>query len=180
MEIRLSEIICDQDSLGDIIDSMIDKDQLKGVQDSQMEIGKGYLVLYTSLNRDNTELLKQGKYTKHLIAFETYEEALGVSQAQFVIKLAYTTKGLYDTLNPKAYDEIKAAIKSMKGIKPSEILDKDILSWIYNHTKCTGVRLHRIDTTKKCYPKSSFIFDKSALVYSLKPSAVKVLEVIQK
>lgn len=166
-------IPCNSDSLCDILDSILEPDLLKGVQESDMEIGNGCLVLYTALNRDNTEKLQNGKYSANLTAFEYKEQAMGQSQAQFVIKLAYNPKGLFDTLHPKAYSEVKKAI--LKTAKLADLTDTKAISWILTNMDCTGVRVHILNSSKKCYPQTKCLFESSKVVYCLKPQHVTVL-----
>lgn len=133
--------------------------------------------MYTSLNKTNTDLLKQGNYNKPIIAFEYYEAALALEQSEYIIKLAYNTKGLYDTLHPRAYKEIEALIKQYK-LKKSELEDMQIIKHLLKSH--TGVRIHSINSTKKCYTKTHILFEDSKVAYILNPQAIKIMNIKSK
>lgn len=170
----LGDYVFNNDSIYDILNATVDADSMKGVADSHMEfLNTNTIILYTSLNKTNTELLKQGKYDKPIKAFEYYEAALGIGQSECIIKLAYNTKGLYDTLHPRAYKEIESLIKQHK-FKKSEIEDMQIIvSLLKSHT---GVRIHSLNPAKKCYTKTHILFEDSKVAYILNPQAIRVIE----
>lgn len=169
----LDNSVFNNDSIYDILNATVDPDLMKEVADSMIEFNaNNSIVLYTSLNRTNTELLKQGKYNQLIKAFEYYEAALGIGQSEYIIKLAYNTKGLYDTLHPRAYKEIESLIKQHK-LKKSEIEDMQIIRYLLQSH--TGVRVHSINPTKKCYTKTHILFEDSKVAYILNPQAIKVL-----
>ncbi len=174
----LGNSVFNDDSVYDILNATVDSDLMKEVADSMLEfLGTNTIILYTSLNKTNTDLLKQGKYNKLIKAFEYYEAALALEQSEYIIKLAYNTKGLYDTLHPRAYKEIESLIKQHK-IKKSELEDMQIIRYLLQ--SCTGVRVHSINPSKKCYTKTHILFEDSKVAYLLKPQAIKVLDIIPK
>lgn len=169
----LDNSIFNNDSIYDILNATVDSDLMKDVSDSKLEfLYTDTLVLYTSLNKTNTELLMQGKYDKPIIAFEYYESALALEQSDYMIMLSYNTKGLYDTLHPKAYKEIESLIKQHK-LKKSEIEDMQIIRYLLQSH--TGVRVHSINPTKKRYMKTHILFENSNIAYIINPQEIKVL-----
>lgn len=75
----LDNSVFNNDSIYDILNATVDPDLMKEVADSLLEfLDANTIILYTSLNKTNTELLKQGKYNKPIKAFEYYEAALGM------------------------------------------------------------------------------------------------------
>ena len=171
----IDNLICNDDSIYDILNSTVDIGLLKGVENSMLEFNDtNSIVLYTSLNKTNTELLKQGLYKHNIIAHEYFESALGIKQSEFIIKLYYNTKGLYDTLHPRAYKEIKELISSNK-ISKSKVEDVQIVNELLKTH--TGVRLHSIDPSTKCYSNTHMLFNNSKLAYIIKPTAVKILDI---
>lgn len=176
----LDNVVLNNNSIYDILNATVDVDLLKEVAESHMEfVNKNTIVLYTSLNENNTMLLDQGKYKEPIIAFEYYEAALGIKQSEYVIKLEYNINDLYDTLHPRAYKEIENIIKKNR-LKKSELEDKQIIKQILEHTKYTGVRVCSINPAKKCYTKTHMLFEDSKVAYILKPNAVRVLDKIKK
>lgn len=171
----IDNFVWNDGSIYDILNATVDKGLMKGVADSVLEFkNSSSIVLYTSLNKTNTELLKQGKYNHNIIAYEYYEAALGIKQSEFIIKISYNTKDLYDTLHPRAYEEIQALIKQNK-ISKRTVEDGKILKEILK--TYTGVRVHSIDSSKKCYTNTHMLFSNSKLAYIIKPTAVKILDV---
>lgn len=172
----LSNYICNTDSIYDILNATVDTELMKGVADSHMEFADTQdIILYTSLNKTNTELLQKGKYTENIFAFEYYEQALGIKQSEFIIKLQYNTQGLYDTLHPIAYKEIEEIIKKNKSSKKSDIQDMQVIEYLLKSH--TGVRAHSIDPSKKCYSHTHMLFGNSNLTYIINPQAVKVIDI---
>lgn len=174
----LGNIVFNEDSIYDILNATIDPDLMKEVADSMLEFnGSNNIILYTSLNKTNTDLLRQGKYDKPIKAFEYYEASLALEQSEYIIKLAYDTKDLYDTLHPRACREIESLIKQHK-LKKSEIEDMQIIRHLLK--SYTGVRVHSINPAKKCYAKTHILFEDSKVAYILKPQAITVLGTISK
>lgn len=155
-------------------DILPEKEYIKEVKEAEMRfIDKQHICLYTALNRTNSELLKHGEYKGILIASEYPELAASTSQAEVVLAVSYDTEGLYDTLHPTAYKEISKLAEELKKGHKGFAGDEDILHLLL--TKCSGVRVHSIDITKKCYKDTKMIFGGSRLVYFLKHGAVKVV-----
>lgn len=176
----LREVIIDTESLYDILNATVDESLMNGVAESMLKFSDtNKIVLYTSLNTTNTKLLKEGKYEDIIYAFEYEEAALGESQSEYVIEIVYNTTKLFDTLHPLAYTEIENIIKNNK-LKKSEVKDIHIVrELIYKH-KFTGVRMHVINSAKKCYTKTHSIFDNSKLVYILNPKSIQINRIIDK
>ena len=135
---------------------------------------KAEIILYTALNKTNARLLKEGKYTWLIEAFEYSEAVKGVNQAEIIVELSYDTSGLFDTLHFKAYNIIERLIKEKK-LKKSELTDEQLISTILKNTKYTGVRASIIDTNQKAFPKTQCIFKSKGLRYFLNPKAVKFI-----
>ena len=135
---------------------------------------KAEIILYTALNKTNARLLKEGKYTWLIEAFEYSEAVRGVNQAEIIVELSYDTSGLFDTLHFKAYNIIERLIKEKK-LKKSELTDEQLIFTILKNTKYTGVRANLIDTNQKAFSKTQCIFKSKGLRYFLNPKAVKFI-----
>lgn len=171
----IDNYVWNNESIYDILNATVDLGLMKGVADSMLEFkDSSSVILYTSLNSTNTKLLQQGNYKNNIIAHEYYQAALGIKQSEFIIKIAYNTKGLYDTLHPRAYDEIQALIKKNK-ISKSQVEDGEIIKKILE--TYTGVRVHSINNTKKCYTNTHILFSNSKLAYIIKPNAIQILDI---
>lgn len=171
----LDNYIFNNDSIYDILNATVDIDLIERVADSKMEFQDNKsIILYTSLNRTNAELLENKKYTSLIRAFEYREEALGVEQSEYIIKLSYNTNSLYDMIHPKAFREIENIIKRWKRNK-SEIEDLEVIRYLLRSH--TGVRVHSINPSKKCYTKTHILFEQSKLAYILKPEAINVISI---
>ena len=174
--------VFNENSVYDILRATVDITKLNEVAEDKMEFKDSTkIILYTSLNATNTKLLQSGKYTETLYAFEYADMAMGVSQSEYIIKLSYDTKGLYDTLHPKAYKEVENIVKNTKGIKKSEIEDMEILRMLFSqYPQITGFRVHSINTDKKVFANTHIFFKDSNVAYILKPQYVKVESIIPK
>lgn len=158
----------------DILAGTVDSYLMRKVKNSHMEFaGTKDIILYTALNRTNTELLVKGNYKNRLIAYEYSDAPLGTDQAEYIIKISYNTNGLYDMLHPRAYQEIEELINQRK-LKRLEIQDTQVIDYLLH--KYTGIRVHSINTNKKCYSHTNILFGNSKLAYILNPQAVRVLE----
>lgn len=177
--LNVDNYIFNKDSIYDILNATVDPTILEGVADSMLEFkDPSTIVLYTSLNKTNTELLKNNQYNKLIIAFEYPDLALGIGQSEYIIKLVYNTNKLFDTLHPLAYQEIENVIKQSK-LKKSELQDMNLFKCLLSKD-ITGLRVHSIDPTHKCYTKTHTIFQNSKLAYIVKPTAVKILGIKSK
>ena len=171
--------VFNEDSVYDILNATVDISKLKEVAEDKMEFNdSSKIILYTSLNATNTKLLQDGKYTEMIYAFEYADMAMGVKQSEYIIRLSYDTKGLYDIMHPKVYKEIETLIKQAKNIKKSEIEDMEILNILFKkHQNITGFRVHSINPTEKAYGKTHIFFDNSTVAYFIRPQYVKVEDV---
>ena len=96
--------VVDTESLFSIIDADIDETLLVDMEDSKMEFsGANSIILYTALSRENFELLRAGNYRKSIKAYEYPEYAMGTEQASVLLKIAYDTQGLCDTLHSVSF-----------------------------------------------------------------------------
>lgn len=167
--------VLNNESVYDILNATVDEGLMKGVAESTLEFkDSSSIILYTSLNKTNTQLLMQDKYNEIIFAHEYLEASLGIKQSEFIIKFSYNTQGLYDTLHPKAYSEIQQIIKKNK-LNKSNINDMQIVKELLK--TYTGVRVHSIDNTKKCYDNTNTIFNNSKLVYIVKPTDIHILSI---
>ncbi len=170
--------VFNKESIYDILNAEVNPDMMKEVAESMLEFkDANSIILYTSLNENNTKLLEKRQYNKILKAFEYAEAALGLEQAEYVIKIEYNTQMLFDTLHPKAYKEIENIIKKYK-LKKSEIEDMQIVKEILK--TYTGVRVHTINPSKKCYTHTRMIFDNSNFAYMLNPKAIQIMKIKKK
>lgn len=168
--------LVDSNSLFSIIDADIEEDILKDVGKSKVEFKDQHsIILYTALCSKNFELLKKTQYKKIIRAYEYPEYAMGVDQADVLVKISYNTQGLYDTLNHKAYNEIQSCIKKINK-KKSEITDIDIQNYLLTIKKFTGIRVHAIDTTKKAYTQTKMFYGHSTLTYLLNPNNIEIID----
>lgn len=168
--------VFNENSVYDILNATVDVTKLNEVAEDMMEFKDSTkIILYTSLNATNTKLLQSGKYTETIYAFEYEDMAKGIGQSEYIIKLSYDTKGLYDTLHPLAYKEVESLIKNTKSIKKSEVEDMEILRMLFSkYPQITGFRVHSINMDKKAFTNTHIFFKDSNVAYIIKPQYVRV------
>lgn len=141
--------------------------------------GKNEIVLYTALNKTNTELLQKGKYDKIIKAIEysnfKYFDEFN-DQVELLVRLSYDTQNMLDTLHPEAYKYILDVLKKSK-VRRDTLKDIELVNHILKTTNRTGVRVHGISTQDKAYKNTKCMFSSQGLYYYLKPDSVKVLGV---
>ena len=171
-----SNYVFNENSVYDILNATVDVTKLNEVVEDMLEFKDEHsIILYTSLNATNAKLLQSGKYTETIKAFEYIDMAMGIDQSEYIIKLSYDTKGLYDTMHPLAYKEIENLIKTTKGIKKSEVEDMEILRMLSSkYPQITGFRVHSINMDKKAFTNTHIFFKESDVAYIIKPQYVRV------
>ncbi|MBP3799926.1 MAG: hypothetical protein ILA19_02975 [Bacilli bacterium] len=152
-------------------DIILDDDRLEDYGEHNMLFNdNNSIVLYTMLNKTNTELLKQGKYNRPIKAYEYYDIP-NENQGECIIEIVYDTRGLFDTLHPSAHNIIKEIYKKLKSDKVEDITDRKVLGYINDNMNYTATRfIERSDN--KIYQKSR-LFKNQKICYIIKPNQYK-------
>ena len=67
-------------------------------------------------------------------------------------------------------------IKNKKKNK-SEITDQFFVESLLAKKEITGVRIHMIDSSKKCYTKTKMIYNNSTIAYILKQDSIEIVDI---
>lgn len=162
------------DNLDDIIDWNLNYDHT-GEQGMLNFNSPTEVKLYTGLNSINLQKLKNNQYTDVIIAFEYPEIARKtIKQAEYLVEVAYDTKGMFDLIHPDSYITVNKLIADNK-LKKSEIKDGQIIRELLNKGY-TGVRAIKIDTSQKCYSHTKTAFAEIGIVYELNSAFIKILQ----
>ena len=170
------ENIWEAETLSDIIMFNIDYQEI-GETEMLNFNGTNTITLYVGLNKTNAEKLQNGKYKDILMAHEYIDVARKIKQAEVVVEISYNTSGLFDMIQPSAYNLIAKHITKAK-LKKSEIKDTQIIKEILSSNKYSGVRAIRINATGKCYKQTEMVYKDAMLIYFLNPANIRVLRVI--
>lgn len=163
------------ETLSDILNTNLDY-QLIGEPNMLYFNGNNSVTLYVGLNKTNAEKLSKHQYTDVLIAHEYYDIAKTIKQAEVIVKIAYNTEKLFDMLHPNAYEQIDKFIKARK-LNKKDLKDLQLIREILHTSNYTGVRVPYIQGNKKGYTSTEMVYEKSQIVYYLKPQNISILGV---